>query len=243
MLYLIGLGLNDEKDLSLNAIESMKKCQKIYAEMYTNVWHGDVKKLEKLIGKKIILLERENVENNVIAEEARNKKITLLIPGDPLSATTHMELIMEARRKKIGISIIHSSSIYTAIAETGLHLYKFGRSTTLVMPRENFNPHSPYDVIKENKKRGLHTLVLLDVNRAENIYMKIKDAIENIIKFGFSENDKIIACCRLGSQKAVIRYGSLKELVKMKDLDKIPATIIVPGDLNFKEEEALQLWE
>jgi diphthine synthase len=242
MLYLIGLGLNDEKDLSLNAIETLKKCDKVCMEMYTNVWHGSMKKLEKLIGKKIIVLERGAVENNSILDE-KSKKIALLIPGDPLSATTHVELVMEARRRGVRISIVHSASIYTAIAETGLQLYKFGRSTTLVTPRKNFNPSSPYEVIAENKKRGLHTLVLLDVNREEKRYMKIKDAIENMIKFSFDPGEKIIACCRLGSSRGVIKYGPMEKLMKDKELDAVPAAIIVPGELNFKEEEALELWK
>ncbi len=243
MLYLIGLGLNDEKDLSLNSIETLKKCHSVYAEMYTNVWHGDLKRLEKIIGKKIILMERESVENNSVLNSAKNKKVALLIPGDPLSATTHIELVMEARRKCIRISIIHAASVYTAIAETGLQLYKFGRSTTLVFPQKNFDPKSPYDVIRQNKSRGLHTLVLLDVNRSENKYMKIKDAIENMVRSGFSDSEKIIACCRLGSDRGAIRYGKMKDLANRKELDKVPAAIIVPGELNFKEEEALELWK
>ncbi|MBI3190257.1 diphthine synthase [archaeon] len=243
MLYLIGLGLNNEKDLSLNAVETLKKCSSVYAEVYTNVWHGDIKKLEKLIGKKIAVLERSSVENNSVLDDGKSKKVALLIPGDPLSATTHIELIMEARRRGIRISIIHSASIYTAIAETGLQLYKFGRSTTLVMPQKNFNPSSPYEIIAENKKRGLHTLVLLDVNREEKKYMKIKDAVENMIKFGFDPKEKIIACCRLGSPKGVIKYGVMQEISKDKELDSVPAVIIFPGELNFKEEEMLELWK
>ncbi len=243
MLYLIGLGLNSETDMTLNAVEALKKCHTVYIEMYTNLWHGDMKRLEKITGKKIIILERESVENNSIVNEAKSKKIALLVPGDPLSATTHMELVMEARRKKVGISIMHAASIYTAIAETGLQLYKFGRSTTLVFPEKNFNPASPYDVIKENKSRGLHTLVLLDVKAHEKRYMRIRNALENMINFGFDKNQKVIACCKLGSTEGIIRYGKISELMVIKELDKVPAAIIVPGELNFKEEEALELWK
>ena len=60
MLYLIGLGLNDEEDLSLKAINTMKKCNEIYCELYTGIWHGDLKKLEKIVEKKIKILERKD---------------------------------------------------------------------------------------------------------------------------------------------------------------------------------------
>ena len=56
MLYLIGLGLNDENDLSLKAINAMKKCSSVYCEMYTGKWYGDLKKLEAMTGKPIQIL-------------------------------------------------------------------------------------------------------------------------------------------------------------------------------------------
>ena len=51
MLTLIGLGLYDEKDLTLRGIEQAKKADKAYIELYTSKWHGNIKNLEKLIGK------------------------------------------------------------------------------------------------------------------------------------------------------------------------------------------------
>ena len=56
MLYLIGLGLNDEEDLSLKAINAMMKCDEVYCELYTGIWHGDIKKLENISKKKIVIL-------------------------------------------------------------------------------------------------------------------------------------------------------------------------------------------
>ena len=41
MLVLIGLGLYDEKDISIRGIEEAKSSAKVYAELYTNIWKGD----------------------------------------------------------------------------------------------------------------------------------------------------------------------------------------------------------
>ena len=36
-LYMIGIGLNDEKDISLKGLEAVKKCTKVYLERYTSI--------------------------------------------------------------------------------------------------------------------------------------------------------------------------------------------------------------
>ena len=130
MLYLIGLGLNDENDMTLKAISLLKQCDKIYAEFYTNIWQGSIENISRMVNKNIEVLERESVESELLIKEAKDNTIALLVPGDPLSATTHFELIALARQNNIKCEIVHAPSIYTAIAETGLQLYKFGRSTT-----------------------------------------------------------------------------------------------------------------
>jgi len=37
MLFIIGLGLGDEKDITVKGLEAIKKCEKIYLEAYTSV--------------------------------------------------------------------------------------------------------------------------------------------------------------------------------------------------------------
>ena len=88
MLYIIGLGLNDEKDISSKGIDAMSSCDEIYCEFYTNKWHGSMKALEKAAGKKITVIDRERTESDFIAEKARKLDVGLLVPGDPLPATT-----------------------------------------------------------------------------------------------------------------------------------------------------------
>ena len=132
MLYLIGLGLGDEKDLSVRALETAKDCE-CYAEFYTNKWFGSVEGLSNLVGKPVKVLKRTDLENNLtwFLREIKAKDVVLFVPGDPLLATTHSTIVLEARRKKIPVQVVHNSSIFSAIGESGLHIYKFGRTATV----------------------------------------------------------------------------------------------------------------
>ena len=77
---------------------------------------------------------REFIENgNKIIEESKNNTVVLLTYGNPMIATTHMDLRMRAEKAGIHTQILHNSSITTVLpGETGLHSYKFGRITTLM---------------------------------------------------------------------------------------------------------------
>jgi len=233
MLYLIGLGLHDEKDITHKGMDAIKKCDSVYIELFTNNWQGDIKNLEKLSGKTITELKRKEVESDLLIKYAKRKSVALLIPGDPLTATTHIHLVMEAAKSNVPVRIIHSSSVFTAAAETGLQLYKFGRTTTLPKQGKNY-PASVFDPIKENRKQGLHTLVLLDIGMTAAKGLKI---LSGVVK------EDVVACCRLGSKNQTICYGKIAELEKRKGLDRSPAIIIVPGRLHFMEEEMLNLWK
>lgn len=120
-LYLIGIGLNDEKDISLKGLEIVKNCDVIYLENYTSRLNCDIKDLEKLYGKKIILADRSLVEKKAeetILKEAKNKETAFLVIGDIFGATTHVDLMLRAKKENINVNIIHNTSILTAIGIT-----------------------------------------------------------------------------------------------------------------------------
>jgi diphthine synthase len=235
MLYLVGLGLS-ESDVPLRAVEVLENCDSVYCEFFTNNWTGDIEEIADIAGKDIEILTREKVESDFLIKEAADKSIALLVPGDPLTATTHIELVMEAKKQGVGVDIIHASSIYTAVAETGLQLYKFGRATTIPKPQDKFSPTSPFEVIKENKRIGLHTLVLLDIGMTASCGLKILN------DRGLSDIN-VVACCKLGTPEKIIKYGKISGLLKEENLDQSPSCLVIIGDMNFKEEEALKLWE
>lgn len=45
MLYFIGLGLGNEKDITLRGLEAVKSCEKIFLENYTSVLGVGTEKL------------------------------------------------------------------------------------------------------------------------------------------------------------------------------------------------------
>ena len=247
MLKLIGLGLYDEKDISLKGFEEAKNSDVIYCEVYTSPWKGNLKSLEKMLEKRIILVDRKFLEDNVsqMIKIAKIKNVCLLVPGDPLVATTHSSIVEEVKKKGVKVMIIHSSSIVSAIAETGLQIYKFGRIVTIPFPSKMGGnlPYSVYSFIKENKKIGLHTLCLLDIEGKR--YMNPKEAAEILIKMEnefkegvISPKEKIVVACELGSLNPTISYISLEEVTKRSWKD--PAVIIILGKLHFSEKEKLE---
>lgn len=239
MLYLIGLGLEKE-DISLKALAAIKKCKKVYLETYTTKLPYSAAELGKLVKKKLVEANREIVENkmNEILGESKKQDVALLIYGDPLSATTHIILITEAKKQKIKTQVIHAPSILTAISETGLQLYKFGKTASLPKWQDNFKPTSFTNIIKENLSIGAHTLLLVDIG------MNVQDALDEL-KESFEElsGKTIIISSRLGTQKQKIISGKLKELINKKLKIEEPFCIIIPASLHFAEEEMLKSFE
>lgn len=251
-LYLIGLGLSTEKDISVKGLEIIKRCEKIYLENYTSLLQCPITDLEKFYGKKIILANREKTEQQFseILKEAKSKEVAFLVIGDPFSATTHTELFKEAKEKRIPVKVIHNASILTAIGITGLQLYKFGKTTSIPFLDNYNNLETPYNILRENQYLDIHTLFLLDLKPEENRFMAVNQALdiletiekrkkENIIKKGML----VIGCARLGSDDFMIKAGPLEKIKKI-DFGKPPLCLIIPArKLHFVEEQMLEVWE
>jgi len=243
MLYLISLGLNDEKDMSIKALETAKKCDELFLELYTTGLNINIKKLSKFIGKEVVELKRECLEEKSIKilNKAKSKHIGVLIGGDALTATTHISLLTDAKKLGVQTKVIHGSSIYTAVCITGLNIYKFGRTTTLPNTETQSYPMSVYDIIYQNKKIGLHSLVLLDTGLNAKRGLNILLDMETRRKEGLiTEDTGAVVCCKLGSDEEVVKYGKVKDLSKNKEIEKTPAVIIIPGELHFMEKEMLE---
>ena len=232
MLYLIGLGL-DKKDISLKALEAIKACDKVYLETYTNVYYYSQNDVEKTIKRKVIPADRKIIEEGKeILEQAKKQKIALLVSGDPLAATTHVDLLLRAKKMKIKAKIIHAPSIFTAISETGLQLYKFGKITSI----PGFEAESFIEIIKDNLKINAHSLILVDIDLESKDALDKLDKVINKNKIQF---DKIIICSRLGTKDSKIFYDNIEKLMKIK-IEK-PYCIIIPGKLHFFEKEVLEI--
>ena len=246
MLNLIGIGLS-WKDLSLKALEAIHDCDEVYVESYTSVSDFSAEQLSRLIGKKIIQLNRKQTEEEMpFLKNAHIKNIALLIFGDPFSATTHFEILQIAKKKKIETKIIHASSIFTAVAETGLSLYKFGKTASISIPETGFAPESFFDILAENQKIDAHTLFLLDLKPQENKFLAIPQAIDILLDINrkrklsiFAEKTFCIGCARLGTENAMIKADTADKLREI-EFGSPPFCLIVPAKLNHKEEEYLK---
>lgn len=242
MLYLISLGLFDETDISLKALDAARKCAKVYAEFYTTKMNTTAAKLSELIGKEVVELKREDIENNSskIINQAKSADIGILVGGDALSATTHISLLLDAKKLGIKTKVIHGSSIFSSVAESGLQLYKFGAATTIAKPQGKYFPDSFYDVVIKNKKMGLHTLVLLDIGMSVREGLEISMEVEKKKKLKLvTQGMKIIAAIRLGSDNQIIKYNEIEKLLVDESLTGCPAILVFPAALHFLEGEFL----
>ncbi|XP_050070745.1 diphthine methyl ester synthase [Anopheles maculipalpis] len=169
MFYIIGLGLGDPEDITVKGLNIIKQCERVYLESYTSILSCGQEKLEEFYGRKLILADREMVEQRAdeILEGATSQSIAFLVVGDPLGATTHTDLMLRAKEQGIATSIVHNASIMNAVGCCGLQLYHFGETVSIPYWDDSWKPDSFYDKIVANLKHGLHTLCLLDIKVKE----------------------------------------------------------------------------
>jgi len=249
-LIFIGLGLDDGKDISIKGLELLKTCDFVFAEFYTSdLAKGSIEYLENLSNKQIEILDREQVENgDMILEKAQmdDSNVAFLVPGDPLTATTHIDLLLRAKEQTISTVVIHAPSVATVVPGLlGLQFYKFGRTTTLAYPEGEYFPESPYDVIAKNVSMGLHTLVLLDIHADKKRYMTANEGLQILLEINSRREDdtftpKTLACvvARAGSSDPIALADYAENLLE-HDYGPPLHSIVVPGKLHFKESEAL----
>jgi len=239
MLYLIGLGLN-EKGISIEGKEIIKKCKKIYLETYTVDFPYSVDKLEKIIGKKIVKMERKDVESELLIKEAKKENIGLLIYGCPLFATTHISLIMDCLKNKVKYQVFYSASVFDAIAESGLQLYKFGKISSMPKWQKNYEPDSFLEFAEQNNSIGAHSLILIDIG------LKIEDCLSQLdiaCKNRSFDLNKLLICSSLGTSESSFYYGAVEELMKKMKKIKPPYCIVIPGEMHFLENENIERFE
>jgi diphthine synthase len=250
-LIFIGLGLDNEKDVSVNGIEEIKRADAVYAELYTSLMPNlSIVNLEKTVERKISVLSRKELEDEngeILLENAKHGKTALLVPGDPLVATTHVALRIEAEKLGIKTRVVHGASILSAVVGlSGLHNYKFGKSVTIPFTKEYGGiSETPYNVIAQNKSLGLHTLCFLDVKAEKKRFMTIREGLKMLLEVedmrkqrAVTSETLTIGVARAGSKDPKIKADFLEALLN-HDFGGPPHSIIFPGKLHFMEAEAL----
>ncbi|KAK7362575.1 hypothetical protein VNO77_04692 [Canavalia gladiata] len=270
MLYIIGLGLGDEKDITLKGLEAVKKCDKVYMEAYTSLLsfglstHG-LSNLENLYGKSITLADREMVEEKAheILSEAHHAHVAFLVVGDPFGATTHTDLVVRAKNMGINVKIVHNASVMNAIGICGLQLYRYGEAVSIPFFTHTWRPDSFYDKIQRNRKMGLHTLCLLDIRVKEPTleslcrgrktyepprYMTINTAIEQLLEVAqareesaYNEDTECVGFARLGSEDQMIVAGNMRQL-QFIDFGAPLHCLVITGETHPLEEEMLDFY-
>ena len=247
-LLFVGLGLSSVQDMSLRALESLRKCDLVYAEFYTSkLIDSSISELERAIGKPVKVLDRVDVEEGEeIVEAAKQQRVAFVTAGDTMAATTHVDIRLRALELGIRTELVHGVSIFTACASAlGLQPYKFGRTITLPFTEKNFSPSSPYENILENHKRGLHSLILLDIRDQENRFMSAGEGVQWLLdaetRLGrglMGDRTIICACARVGSPSEKLRAGIAADILKA-DMGPPLHTLVLPGKLHFMESSAL----
>ena len=188
-LILIGMGPGGISGMTLSAIEAAKNADYRRYEAYTALWsESHISELENEIGA-IDKVMRPEVEDPVeLLELAKTECVALLIVGDPLQATTHVDLQLQAIEAGVECTVIHGISITGLVTgAVGLSNYRFGRQTTLTYPYGGWVATSPLEVIALNMAQGMHTLALLDLDPTgegvgAQVPMQPKDAADSLIK-------------------------------------------------------------
>ena len=205
--------------------------------------------LNKLVGKDVRVLSRRDVEEDaegVILSKARAGKVGFLVPGDPMVATTHVDLRLRAHKAGIRTRIIHAASVMPAAAGvTGLQSYKFGRTVTIPAAWRGEFPESIHMNIRNNQLSGLHSLVLLEIDIENNKYVSIPQALNQLSALSEKLSEKAInsetltvGIARLEAPDMIVKAGTVAEVSQI-DFGMPPFALIFPGSLHFVEAEAL----
>ncbi len=240
----IGLGLNDERGMSLEGLEEARRADYVFAEFYTSLMPNlKMPRLEEMLGKKILVLDRTQIEDEdgaEIVKAAAQGRVGFLVPGDPMIATTHVALRIAWAKKGIESRVVHGSSIVSAVCgATGLQSFKFGKSITLPNVGRSV-PESVLDTVRENRSRGLHTLLLLDVRPGEG-QLTISEALGRLGAADAEIDDWLgVGAARIGSINERVRAGIVRKL-KSLEFGGTPHSIVFPGKLHFMEAEALKV--
>jgi len=242
-LYLVGLGLK-KGQLTLDGMDAIKRCPTVYLEGYTSEFRG-VSDLAVEHGAEI--LPRDEVEEGVILFNALEKNdVCLLVVGDPLSATTHQGLVLESSRRGFKTRYIPGISVMNVLPNmVGLSIYKFGRTTTLQYPEGDYFPTTPYEVLEENLQRGLHTMMLLDIQAHKKRYMTpsqafdiLRESERRIKKNVIQDSTICITAVDVFGDRETVACGTLK-LLEKRPFPQGLSTLMFPGNMHFVEEESL----
>jgi diphthine synthase len=253
MLTFVGLGLYDERSITLEGREALRAADRVFAEFYTSKLAGaTVADVEETHDVAVEVRNRAGVEEDPepILSAAEDEAVVFLTAGDPMISTTHVDLRLRAAERGIDTRVVHGTTAAAAAASlTGLQNYRFGKATTLPFPYAHGGdgvPGSVVDTIGANRERGLHTLVYLDIKVGtgprgpdpdHEEYMTA-DVAADLLADDLGDDAVAVVVARAGSQDPVVAADALGALAEREFGDPLHL-LVVPGDLHHLERDAL----
>jgi diphthine synthase len=157
-----------------------------------------------------------------------------------------VDLCITAKKRGIKTRVVHGASAVSAVRGiSGLQNYKYGKAVTVPFSEQDFVSETPYNVIHENRKMGLHTMCYLDIKAVEHRYLSIKEALQTLLDLEkqkkeqvVTPNTLVVGVARAGSPEPSVKAGYVEEVMNY-DFGTPPHTLIFPGKLHFMEAEAL----
>ena len=172
-----------------------------------------------------------------------------MVPGDPLIATTHISILLEASKNKIKWKVLPGvSGVTAAMVASGLQFYKFGRTVTIPGPWRSVKAYSVVEYIYCNLEKGLHTLLLLDYiegrmlqpwEAAKAILELEKELSREEAFYPILERLIIIIVERAGLEDQRVLWSKLKRLALSNHKSPPPTSLIIPGRIHPTEAEVI----
>ncbi len=251
-LYIIGVGIYPDY-ISVRALEVLKKLRIVFYECYTSPIPKNllIEVLRRYVGDiEVVELSRKDIEDyncrKIIDVLNKGEDTALLVPGDPMIATTHTAVRIIVRKLGHDVEVIHGVSILNSIISLlGLSPYRIGPIATITYPRLGVLSERPYEITKENLTRNLHTILLLDI-KDDGGFMPVDDAIK-ILKMMedrrregiFCEDRLMIVVSRLGYPNMKVKVDILKNFENYSE--EPPHSIVIPAVLSPVERELLEV--
>jgi len=250
MLTFVGLGLYDEDSITREGAAAIADADAVFAEEYTSTLIGAT--IEDLEDSHDVSIERRHragveQEPEPILRAAEDGDAVFCTAGDTMIATTHVDLRLRAAERGIETRVVHGVTAQAAASSlTGLQNYRFGPSTTLPFPEfhgADGLPASVTNTIEENRERGLHTLVFLDIKAAEDRYMTA-DRAASLLADSDGDTDDYgdqlgVVVARAGSPEPVVAADTIAALADRSFGDPLHL-LVIPGDPHALEADALE---
>ncbi len=241
-LILIGMGPGTVGSMTNEAISVAKSADYRRYEAYTALWPEDeLNSLEAIIGpiEKVMRPEIENPDE--ILTLAKHNLVAVLVVGDPLQATTHVDLQLQAIEQGINCGVIHGISITNLVTGAiGLSNYKFGRQTTLTYPYSGWVATSPLEVIAQNRQMGHHSLALLDLDptgagTGQQKPMSPADAVISM-KLMIEKAGENIEEMDVDDNLSRLKRQSLEDIIAMESCD-VP--VVLCSDMGTSQQKMI----